>query len=98
MAIPEDRMSTEVEPSSWIDPDSRNRQLDEDYELGPIALNDVSEGLQYQAWHLTWNIGTGDFTVTPELTGPPVVVLNAAAVTQCLSGFRGRLRCHQAAD
>lgn len=44
---------------------------------------DTSEGLRYQTWHLTWDNGTGDFTVTPDTTGSPVVVLNAANVTQC---------------
>jgi len=84
MSIIEHRLSTEVIESDWISPDDTERpDLDEDWEAGPIALNDTSEGLRYQTWHLTWDNGTGDFTVTPDTTGSPVAVLNAANVTQC---------------
>lgn len=86
--IPEDRMSTQVIQANWIPPDERNRDLDQDYEAGPIALNDTSQGLSYQPWELTWDFATGDFTVTPETTGSPVIgVTNAPAVTQCSLAF-----------
>ena len=87
MASAEDRMSTSVVEATWIDPDDRNRALDEDYEAGPIYLNDPTAGLSYQPWHLTWDFATGNFTVTPETIGSPVVVHNAAAVTQCSLAF-----------
>jgi len=87
MASAQDRMSTQVIQRDWIPPDERNRALDEDYEAGPIALNDPSAGLDYQPWGLTWDFTTGDFTVTPETTGSPVVVHNAPAVTQCSLAF-----------
>lgn len=87
MASAQDRMSTTVVEAAWIDPDDRNRALDEDYEAGPIALNDPTSGLSYQPWKLTWDFATGDFTVTPEVTGAPVVVHNAVAVTQCSLAF-----------
>jgi hypothetical protein len=83
MAWAEDRMSTQVVSGTWLPPDERDRDLDEDYELGPFALNDTSLGVAYQVWHLTWEFATGDFTVTPETVGSPVVVINAADVTQC---------------
>lgn len=87
MAIAEDRMSTTVVQSAWLAPDERTRTLDEDYEQGPIALNDPSAGLLYQPWGLTWDFASGDFTVTPETTGTPSVVHNAVAVTQCSLAF-----------
>jgi len=87
MAIAEDRMSTQVVEAEWIAPDERDRALDEDYEAGPIALNDPSSGLSYQVWALTWDFVSGDFTVTPETTGSPSVIINAPAVTQCTLAF-----------
>lgn len=81
------RLSSSVRSGSYLSPDERSRDLDEDYEQGPIALNDISQGMDYQAWHLTWDSGTGNFTVTPETTGSPVVVLNAPSVTQCSLAF-----------
>jgi hypothetical protein len=89
MAIPEDRMSTSVVINDWLPPDERYRTLDVDYEAGPIALNDPTAGLAYQPWELTWDLGTGNFTVTPETTGSPSVVLNSggANVTQLSLAF-----------
>jgi len=86
MAIPEDRMSTIpviVPFKDWLSPDHLGHEWKEDYEGGPIALNDPSAGLDYQVWHLTWNQTTGDFTVTPQTVGSPVVVITVANVTQC---------------
>lgn len=83
MAIAEDRMSTQVVEATWLAPDDKDRLSNiEDYESGPISLNDPSAGNFYQEWILTWASGTGDFTATPQTFGPPVVVLNAASVTQ----------------
>lgn len=87
MAIINNKLSTQALSGDWLSPDDRSRSLDEDYEAGPIALNDVSSGLSYQPWHLTYDDGTGDFTVTPETTGSPVVVLNVLLVTQCSFAF-----------
>ncbi len=87
MAMQENRLSTQVVASTWLSPDERTRDLDEDYEKGPLALNDTSLGLDYQVWKLTWNFATGDFTATPETSGSPVVVLNVASITQCSLAF-----------
>lgn len=89
MAIIEDRLSTTTVVSDWEYPDGLDRALDEDYELGPIALEDTSEGVDYQRWHLTYNGGTGEFTVTPELTGSAVVIPipPVSSVTQCSLAF-----------
>ena len=84
MAIPDGRMSTTFVDAVYVSPDELHRALTTDYERGPVALNDSSEGVNYQKWTLTYDLGSGDFTVTPELVGAPVVgVINAANVTQC---------------
>lgn len=88
MAIPEDRLSTVVEPRDWIPPDDRERpNFLIDYEYGPIALNNTTQGLYYQYWNLIYDPNTGNFIVTPEQTGSPVVVLNRPNVSQCTLAF-----------
>lgn len=88
MAIPENRMSTEVVPDDYIPPDDRDRfNLNTDYEAGPVALNDPSQGLAYQPWVLTWSGITNKFTVTPEITGSPQALITVANVIQCSFAF-----------
>lgn len=88
MAIPEDRMSTTVVETPWVSPDDRTRDLTEDYEQGPVALNDTSEGLDYQAWHLTYNIAGSELVVTPETVGSPSTVLSGLpTLDQCSLAF-----------
>jgi len=85
MAIPDDRLSTELVEANILDPDSRNRDLNEDYESGPIAVNDTSEGIKYQAWKLSFS--GGDFIITPEVSGLPVTVLSGQDSEQCSLAF-----------
>lgn len=88
MVSPEDRMSTVPAPSAYLQPDGVQRTLFEDWERGPIGLNDVTAGLFYQDWKLTWDFGTGNFTVTPQSFGFPTTVLfGVPAVTQCSFAF-----------
>lgn len=84
MAIPENRMSTTPVIADYLATDGRSRVFQTiDYEDGPIGLNDVSGGMKYQPWTLSWESLTGNFIATPENTGSPSVVLNAANVVQC---------------
>jgi hypothetical protein len=83
----ENRMSAIVVPADWLVPDGLDRDLDEDNEAGPVAPNDTSKGLFYQAWHLTYDAGTDDLTITPQTVGVPVVVLNVPNLTQCSFAF-----------
>jgi len=88
MAIPQDRLSTILADNPWIPPDDRERpNFLVDYEYGPIALNDTSEGMYYQYWGLSYDPATDNFTVTPETVGAPVVVLNRPNVSQCTLAF-----------
>lgn len=75
MAMLEDRLSTTFVDGVWIAPESRFRPtLLEDYEGGPIAPQDTSQGLNYQIWALSYALN-GDIILTPETTGLPVTVL-----------------------
>jgi hypothetical protein len=87
MTIREHRLSTTTIPDDYLVPDGSERDWLEDFEKGPIALEDTSEGIDYQTWHLEWHSSNGDFTVTPDDTGVPIVVLNAAGVEQCSFAF-----------
>ena len=86
MAMPLNTFSSQPIVGTFFDPDNRIKTVFEDYEMGGLALQDGSLGLQYQVWHLTYDSDTGspnygDFTVTPETTGTPTVLLNVPAVT-----------------
>jgi hypothetical protein len=87
MAVISNRLSTIVRSAEWYDPDVRDHGLINDFEMGPIALNDTIQGINYQVWQLTWNSGTNQFIVTPETVGAPVAVLTHANVTQATLAF-----------
>ena len=88
MSIPEDRMSTEVVEGDFLTPDNRTRApLTIDYEAGPIALSNTSEGMYYQNWTLTWDAGTGNFVVTAETTLDTAIVITVPLVIQCSFAF-----------
>ena len=78
MASPQGGLSTIPQAGIIGDPDNRPFYALESYERGPIAIEDVSEGLQYQNWTLTWDSGTNVLTATPETTGPPVSLITEA--------------------
>jgi hypothetical protein len=83
MAIIENRMSTVPVQDVYIPPDDIVHGLLEDFEAGPVAVGDPTAGQAFQTWILTWDNGTGDFTITPQTVGPPVVgVTNSADVVQ----------------
>lgn len=78
MAIPEGRMSTVPVPGSYGPPEDRKFYALTNYEQGPIAIEDTSEGLQYQNWTLTWNPANNELTAYPETTQVPVVIVTVA--------------------
>ena len=80
MAIPEGRMSTTPVPGTYLPPNGDANTLLEWHEGGPVAIGDTSGGQNDQAWIMTYS--DPDFTLTPQTTGPPVVVHSVASVTQ----------------
>ena len=87
MALPGDVASTTPVIADYISPYNRFSGALEDFEAGGIALNDGSQGLDVQIWHLIYNDDDqspnyGDFTVTAENTGESSVVLNVPGVTR----------------
>ena len=78
MAIPQGRMSTEVVEGAYAPPENRVFYALINYEKGPIAIEDVSAGLLYQNWTLTWNPANNELTAFPETTELPVVIVTVA--------------------
>lgn len=57
----------------FLEPDDRDTALLLDYESGPIALNNTSEGLFYQAWTCRYFPDTNEFVVEAPNTAQTVV-------------------------
>ena len=83
MAVLENRLSTTVVSADFLDPDGRVRTLMNDFEAGPVGINNTTQGLFYQTWEMTYDSGTGDFTVTAETNLATAVPLSGVlGVTQ----------------
>lgn len=94
MAIPEGRLSTDwaATESQYSMPEDRVFYAYVNYERGPVAIEDTTEGLLYQNWTFSWDSGTGDVTATPE-SGPAQVVHNipACSLISCTFDQNGRV-------
>lgn len=92
MAHPGNVPATFPQTGNFFEPDSWPRGLLEDFELGPIALSDSSQGLSYQVWRLNY-IGDdqdpayGDFILEPQIFGTPVLMFNVPAVKTVALAF-----------
>ena len=80
MAIPQGRLSTTVVEDVYLPPEGTITDYYTSREAGPIAIEDTSEGLLYQTWILTYDKPTGDFIVTPTITGSPSTIITVADV------------------
>ena len=79
MAIPQGRLSTTTVYGNYLPPRGVRTHPVASYELGPLAIEDTTEGLQYQDWLVTWDPNTDFFTATPQTTGPPAPDLLSAS-------------------
>jgi len=73
--IPQGRLSTEEVLGEYLPPEGPKQRGVIDFEIGPIAQTDTSEGLLYQTWYMIWSFSTGVCTAYPETTGNPIEVL-----------------------
>jgi hypothetical protein len=80
MAYPENRLSTVPVPEPYLPPNGDANHLLEWHEGGPLAIGDTSGGQNNQAWIMTY--ADPEFTITPQVTGPPVVIHSVPNVTQ----------------
>lgn len=72
--IPQERLSTEPVPGTYPPPENRVFYALTNYERGPVAIGDTSEGLLYQNWTVSYDPVTGILTALPETTQVPVQV------------------------
>lgn len=71
MSLPENILSVPAVPTPYLFPDSQERELLIDFELGGVALNDPSQGLLVQRWTLT--LVGDDVTIEPDSGGTEVL-------------------------
>ena len=86
MAIPENRMSTVPVPADFYHPEDEPRlNYLVDNEGGPKGQNDVSAGMNFQHWVLSFSQLDGTVTLTPQVEGNPIVLPALAPGAQQLS-------------
>jgi hypothetical protein len=73
MTILQDRLSDTPIPAAYLAPDDLARSVTTDWEKGPVGISDTSGGMNNQDWKLEF--AAGQFTVIPQTTGAPVIVL-----------------------
>ena len=83
--IPENRLSTSAIAAGFIEQTARPSLL-VDYEMGGIALNDASQGLQVQLWTVRYDKATGDVLLSAP-SAPETVAFNRPAVTELSLAF-----------
>ena len=66
MAIPQGRLSTTLVEGNFLAPDNLEKGGLTDYEMGPIDINDTTQGLLYQVWTATWDPNTANFGVVSD--------------------------------
>jgi len=81
MAIPQGRLSTIPVQGLILEPEDRPYYGMISYERGPIGIEDMSQGLLYQNWTMTWDPNTFNLILTPETTGNPSIALNVPDIT-----------------
>lgn len=64
----------------------------EDYELGGVAIQDPSQGLQVQVWKCHWEPTTGEVILTPQDTGSPTVLFTQSDVVELAFTFDQNMR------
>jgi len=88
MSLPLDALAPDLvgAPGALLAPDDIGRPTRvQDYELGGVALNDASLGLQYQKWRLRL-LGT-DLRLSPEPYTAETTIIIAAGITECSLAF-----------
>ena len=90
--MPLDRLSTEVVSGAYLAPDNvdvPNKLTD--YELGGVALQDASLGLQYQIWTCRADGATGEVFLRAEEV-PEELLFTAVGITDLSLAFDQNMR------
>jgi len=87
--LPDESLSSTTLQAPFLFPDDLPVSPLQDYELGGIALNDPSEGLQVQSW--TAFVDGDDIMIQPA-DNPPEVLFTAAGTTEVALAFDQNMR------
>lgn len=91
--LPDNKESLRPIAGDFLHPDNIiPLELTEDYELGGIAIQNPSQGLQYQVWKCAWNADTHRVTLYPELVGDPVDILEMVDIRELSFSFDQNMR------
>lgn len=91
--LPDNSLSQKVIAGKYLYPDGViSRNLTEDYEMGGIALQDTSRGLQYQTWFGHWDKTTEVVTLTPSDTAVPIPIFTESDVFEFSFSFDQNMR------
>lgn len=91
--IPDNEESTIQVEGDFLYPDNIvPRELYEDYELAGIAVQDPSEGLQYQVWKAAWDPSTLEIVLTSEKTLARHVLFTGVEVKELSVSFDQNMR------
>lgn len=85
--MPQNVLSTSVVPAPFLSPDDRTSTDVLDYEMGGIALQDPTQGLQVQVWTFSLDAGTGVLTANAPSLGSPVVIFTKPGTTYISCSF-----------
>lgn len=92
--LPEGSMSTSAVKADFIAPDDFDRSANRliDRELGGIALNDASQGLDYWVWTLEYDVPTGEMRLTNGDNSSTTVLVTLPNVTEVALAFDQNMR------
>lgn len=88
--IPEDRLSTETVQGEFIFPSGLYATRTQDYELGGVALQDPSQGLQVQAWFCY--LEDESIYIRPVESTSPTLLMTRAGVVELSVAFDQNMR------
>ena len=90
--MPEDELSTETVKKTFLPPGGLATTNLSWFENGGIALQDTSEGLNYQPWKGYWNPEDETVYLVPNLNGIPIPLFSASDVVEFSFAFDQNMR------
>lgn len=91
--IPDNVLSTEPVIGQFLFPHNLSRTvLTEDYEMGGIALQDISHGHNVQAWYFHWDPLSTNVYTRPGVTGTDIFLHTATNVFEYCAAFDQNMR------
>lgn len=91
--LPENKLSTRSLDVTYLYPDGIVfDNLVEDFEMGGIAIQDPSEGLQYQPWRGYWEPLDNTVYLRPNIIGDPIALFTETDVFEFSFAFDQNMR------